>query len=283
MSWNLINTILLAIICFLVSASFLFDLSIIKEKKASIAEIVTIVIYIVTLFIAAWALFVNRQIAKAQIEPFIDIKLNSLPSAINVVRLEITNLGQSSAFDIRFSIIDIENQSSSSKKVIEALTAVNFMKNKISYLSKGDTRYSSLVNLYRDDISRGFTNADFFNTQFTIEVRYKDIKKKKHKHIFVLILNELMDKYEVGKTFEVQLIQQIEGLNTKLKSISKAQENFQSEYEKTHRDWTEQELKLKLHSLERTRNIRKALKLPPEKIIKMPKKMSINQLRKQAK
>lgn len=283
MNWNLINTILLAIICFLVSASFFFDFSINTDKKASISEISTIIIYLATFGVAVWALIVNRKMAKAQTEPFIDIKLDTLPSAINVVRLKISNLGETSAFNITFSIIDIKNPNSSSKRVIEALTAVNFMENKLSYLSKGDSRYSSLVNLYRDDSSRGFTNKEFFDTEFTIKIRFEDINKTKYKSEFVLVMNELMDKYEVGKTFEDKLIKQVEGLNTKLNLINKAQEAFRSEYEKNHRDWTEQELKLKLHHLERTRNIRKSLGLPPEKNKKISKKMSIHQIRKEMK
>lgn len=283
MNWNLINTILLAIICFVVSTSFLFDFSINTDKKASISEIATIIIYLATFAVAVWALVVNRKMAKAQTEPFIDIKLDTLPSAINVVRLKISNLGTTSAFNITFSIIDIKNPNSSSKRVIEALTAVNFMENKLSYLSKGDSRYSSLVNLYRDDSSRGFTNKEFFDTEFTVRIRFEDINKTKYKSEFVLVMNELMDKYEVGKTFEDKLIKQIEGLNTKLNLINKAQEAFRSEYEKTHRDWTEQELKLKLHHLEKTRNIRKSLGLPPEKNKKISKKMSIQQIRKEMK
>jgi len=266
-----------------VSTSFLFDFSINTDKKASISEIATIIIYLATFAVAVWALVVNRKMVKAQTEPFIDIKLDTLPSAINVVRLKISNLGTTSAFNITFSIIDIKNPNSSSKRVIEALTAVNFMENKLSYLSKGDSRYSSLVNLYRDDSSRGFTNKEFFDTEFTVRIRFEDINKTKYKSEFVLVMNELMDKYEVGKTFEDKLIKQIEGLNTKLNLINKAQEAFRSEYEKTHRDWTEQELKLKLHHLEKTRNIRKSLGLPPEKNKKISKKMSIQQIRKEMK
>ncbi len=285
MNWNLINTVLLAIVCFFATSSFLLDVSITTNKAISIFEIGTFVIYAVTLGVAGWALAVNRKIAKSQTEPFIDIKLESVPTALSLVRLKISNLGTTSAFNITFTVTDIESQNNSSKKVIEKLTAINFMKNKLSYLSKGDFRYSQIVDLYREDSSRGFTNQDFFDTQFTIRIRFEDINKTKYKSEFVLVMNELIDKYEIGKDFESQLIHEMKVINTKLTSICTAQTNFGKEYEKIHRGWTEADLKRTLAVIETKRFQNKWLNQPDEETrYKRPsRKQSINELRKQNK
>lgn len=111
-------------------------------------------------------------------------------------------------------------------------------------------------------------------------MKFEDIGKKKHTYEFVLDTSDINGIYRIGRSFEDQMIDQMKDLSKGLKGIIQQQKNLHSEYEKNHREWTEQELQLKLIHIKNQRNIRERLGLPPEKIRKMDKKLSINEMRK---
>ncbi|WP_284880703.1 hypothetical protein [Acinetobacter variabilis] len=297
MNWNFINTILLSIICFFVISIFLLDISVNISWKASITDWLSVGIYFVTFLAALWAARTaqkaltenkrmaddNRLLVKAQTEPFVDIKLEVMQESVNWIRLKITNLGLSSAFYIKCSVKDKDSYSVVHQKIIDQFFKDEFMKNGFSYLSQGDSKYTGFVNLADSAESNGFTVSDFLQIKFTVAVKFEDIGKQKHEYEFVLDTSDINGTYRIGKSFEDQMIGQMKDLNEGLKEIVQQQQKFHSEYEKNHREWTEQELKLKLLDFQKQRNIREKLGLPPEKIKKMEKKLSINQIRKQAK
>ncbi|OAL85819.1 hypothetical protein AY605_14575 [Acinetobacter sp. SFD] len=299
MNWNLINTILLSIICFFVISIFLLDISFNMSWKASITDWLSVIIYACTFGAAIWAGITarkalnenkrmaidNKRLVDSQTEPFVDISLEVMPESVNWIRLRIQNLGLSSAFNITFTVKNLSPQTDSSKLIIDQFFGISFMKHGLSYLSKGDFRYSGFINLLESDEARGFSIDDFLSTKFTVIVAFKDIRNKPHTAIFNISINELSGIYRIGKSFEEQLIAEMKGLNTKLTYINNMQKNFNYEYEKIHRGWTEADLKRTL-SLIQTRRIQsRGLNQPSEeeRYTKPNRKQSINQLRKQNK
>lgn len=256
MNWNFINTILLTIICFLTVAIFLLDISFNMSWKASITDWLSVIIYACTLIAAIWAgrtaskaLNENKRIASdnqklvsAQTEPFLDIKLEIMEESVNWIRLKITNLGLSSAFNIKCSVKDLGDQGEASKKIIDQFFGLNFMQNGFNYLSKGDSKYTGFVNLAEGEAKNGFTVQDFLNTKFTVEVKFEDVSKKNYTFEFIVDSSDINGAYRLGKNFEKQLLDEIKKLNTQLVNICIEQQKFSAEYEKQHRDWSEQEL-----------------------------------------
>lgn len=297
MNWNFINTILLTIICFLTVAIFLLDISFNMSWKASITDWLSVIIYACTLIAAIWAgrtaskaLNENKRIASdnqklvsAQTEPFVDIKLEIMEESVNWIRLKITNLGLSSAFNIKCSVKDLGDQSEATKKIIDQFFGINFMQNGFNYLSKGDSKYTGFVNLAEGEAQNGFTVQDFLNTKFTVEVKFEDVSKKNYTFEFIVDSSDINGAYRLGKNSEEQLLDEIKKLNTQLVNICTEQQKFNAEYEKQHRDWSEQELQQKLVFVKRNRIIREKLGLPPEKIKKIDRKKSIHEMRRQMK
>lgn len=298
MNWNYLNTILLSIICFLTISLLLIDISVNISWSASITDWLSVIIYACTLGAAIWAgitakhaLKENKRMAddnqilvKSQTEPFVDISLETMPQELGFVRLKIQNLGLSSAFNIKFYIKDYDLQKEPSKKIIDTFTEILFMREGLNYLSKGSTRYTGIVNLYVDNVTkRGFSNEDFFATEFSILIAYEDINKKTYERIFNLKMNELSGDYKIGDAFEKKVVDSINSISKSLDLMCAQHKEFKEEYEKLNRNWTEQELQLKLCSLKKQREIRDKLGLPPEPIRKMARKESIHQVRKQAK
>lgn len=300
MSLNFVNTILLGIICFFTISIFLLDISLNISWAASITDWLSVIIYFFTFGTAVWAGKTaknalkenkkmtedNQRLVNSQTEPFVDIKLEIMPESVNWIRLKITNLGLSSAYHINFSIKDMNTQSDNSKKVIEKFMQITFMREGLTYLSKGDSRDTFFVNLWEDDNERGFNELDFLATKFTIEIKYKNRENVEKSSEFIIKMNDLEGYYRMSnKTFEEELVSNIRNLNKNLMSISREQASFRKEYEKTHRNWTEKELRLKLNELEKFRKVRQHLGLDHKKIDykKIEKKQSIHQIRKQMK
>ena len=59
--------------------------------------------------------------------------------------------------------------------------------------------------------------------------------------------NEYDGTYKIGKTSEEKLIDELKNINKNLSALKIEQADFKKEFEKAHRDWTEEELREKLH------------------------------------
>ena len=227
MNLNYLNTILLSIICFLTISLFLINISVNISWSASITDWLSVIIYACTLASAIWAALTarsalqenrriandNQRLVNSQTEPFVDVSLEVMPQSINWIRLKIQNLGLSSAFNIRFTVTDVTPDNDSSQLVISQFFGINFMRQGLSYLSKGDSRYTGFINLSDSDEERGFTVDEFLNTKFTITIEFEDVLKKKHLSKFIIVINDIHGIYRIGKSFEEQAIEQMKALN----------------------------------------------------------------------
>lgn len=300
MNWNVINTILLSIICFLVIVLTLLDISLHISWEASITDWLSVIIYACTFGAAVWAGLTakkaldenkrmandNQRLVDAQTQPFLDISLEIMPQSVDWIRLKIQNLGLSSAFNIKFTIKEIYPDNEASKLIVDQFFQIGFMKQGLNYLSKEDSRYTNFVNLAEDDQSNGFTINDFFNTKFTVEIKFEDINKKKYTSEFVVETNDLNGAYSIGESFEDQLIKQMISLNNGLLKIHNEQKKFSDQYEKIQSGWTEKDLKITLANIHKKQKIDKFLGIPPgadqdAKYMPPKKKLSINQIRRQ--
>lgn len=288
--------IIISFICFF---AFIFILNILHKItwSASITDWLSVFIYTFTLIaaivaanIAKKALIENQRIANdnqrlvnSQTDPFVDIKLEIMAESVNWIRLKITNLGLSSAFQLKFSIENKNTLSEIDKKIIDNFMSVKFIEEGLTYLSKGDSRYTSFINLCDNESTLGFSIQDFLSSEFTIKIEYEDKQKKPYSDIFLLRMSDLNGHYVIGKNYNQEIIERFDQLNKNLNKILNQQTIFNREYEKNHRNLTEEELKLELIKLKRDNFIRKSLNQPIAKTIKTPKKMSIHEIRKQKK
>lgn len=300
MNWNVINTILLSIICFLVIVLTLLDISLHISWEASITDWLSVIIYACTFGIAVWAGLTakkaldenkrmandNQRLVDAQTQPFLDISLEIMPQSVDLIRLKIRNLGLSSAFNIKFTVKEIYPDNVASKLIVDQFFQIGFMKQGLNYLSKEDSRHTNFVNLAENNQLNGFTINDFFNTRFTVEIAFEDINKKKYIFDFILETNDLYGAYRIGDSFEKQLIKQMINLNDRLLDIHNEQKKISDQYARIHSGWTEKDLKITLSKIRRKQKINKFLGTPPgadqdAKYMPPKKKLSINQIRRQ--
>lgn len=307
MKLSILNTVLLGIICFLALVTLLADISVNISWSASITDWLSVIIYFCALCAAITAALIahnalnenksialdtkrmaddNAELVRQQTQPFIDIKLEIMPQSIHWIRLKITNIGLSSAINIHFRFEKIlNNKEQATDKIIEKYKSIRFMTDGLNYLSKEEARYTNFINLIESDQERGFTVEEFLQTSFKVFISFQDLAKRKYENSFLLSMNELEGHYKIGETIEEKLVKKLEEINQSIKSFKNEHENFKKEYEKSHRDWTEEELRLKVRGLDLKRARYKSLGIPyPESTKpKRKNKLSIQQLRKQNK
>lgn len=224
----------------------------------------------------------NANLVRQQIQPFIDIKLEVMPQSINWIRLKISNIGLSSAFNISFNfrILDKNNQLVI-EKIIEEFSKIGFVTKGLSYLSKGDARYAAFINLYESYEKRGFTSEDFFKASFVVGIEFSDLVGRKYKNEFQLNMNELEGHYQIGESDQKKIVNQLEEINKNIKSFKNEHGDFKKEYEKSHRDWTEEELRMKVRGIDLKRARYEYLNIEyTESTIKRKRKDSIHELSK---
>lgn len=263
-----------------------------SQNAPSVTDWVSVIIYFFTLCAAIYAAYTakkalneNKKLTKIQTEPFVDIKLEIMPESTHWIRLKISNLGLSSAFFVQFRFKGVESKNEVViNNIISGFTRLGFMRDGLNYLSKGDVRYSSFINLLESDQKRGFSVEEFLKVKLGVEIAYTNKEGTIFNEIFVISMNELEGSYTIGKSFHEEVVENFKELNQNLKKIVIEQDKFKNEYEKTHRDWTEQELRQQINILDRKRELYKRLgkELPVD--FAVPKrKLSIQQIRKQMK
>ena len=233
----------------------------------------------------------NRELRKAQTDPFVDIKLENVDYHLNLIRLKITNIGKGGAFDLVINLVPDSTltveQKYKAHLVVDVFNDRSFMANGINYLAPMDHKNTSYLNLYGID-KEIITAEDFFGLKWIAVLTYNDFQGKMFKREFLIDASEI-DEYRVGKAFQESVPKSLEGLQKALESINKnitRQTKFldnKSKSEETH--WNEYELKQKLNYMEYIESRNKELDIDRDKYLfkKMERRLSIHEIRKQNK
>lgn len=233
----------------------------------------------------------NRELRKAQTDPFVDIKLESVEDHLCFIRLKITNIGKGGAFDLKIKLqpcLELsKEQQDKAHLVIKVFKSRSFMTKGINYLAPLDHKYTSFLNLY-GYAKEVVTSEEFFNLKWIAVIEYKDFKGTPFKREFVIDASEF-DEYRLGKTFHEAVPKSLEALQKSLENINKniAKQTTlldkKSKSDESH--WNEYELKQKLKEIEFIKKRNTTLGIDNKKINfkKLDKKQSIHELRKQNK
>lgn len=253
-------------------------------KETTITDWLAVIAYFFTLFAAvsaavfAWnANQINKKLFEKQNQPIIEFTLFFLPNFFGMVTLELKNSSQNLARNLKFNFkILKEDKFQNAQKMIEALQYTKFTTVGLNTLSSLETRYLGYMNTYDLSFDEG-------NAEIKIEVMYEDINGQKFSNYYVLNLDELKGITKIGKSFDEQHIEQLKDINKTILGLNKVHDKFLVEYEKSHRDWTEGELREKVSYFDSIRRVRKNLgQEVSEPLIyqKLSRRSSIHELRK---
>lgn len=231
----------------------------------------------------------NRELRKAQTDPFVDVKLETVDYHISLFRLKITNTGNGGAFDLKISLRPHPSLNHGSiqvaQRIIDIFSDSKFMKEGVNYLASLDYKNTRYLNFYQGG-ENGITTDDFFSTILIARVEFNDLNGKIFFREYTIDASELGDTYKLGKTFEESVPQSLEKIQ---KDIHDINQNLRKHYlflerkgNEEKNEWTEFELQRELRSIkyqrERDTQLGRINKTHTYK--KLIKKPSIHEIRK---
>lgn len=110
---------------------------------------------VVTISTVAYAILTRslvtetKRMREAQTEPRIEITLNSLDFAINIVRLRVRNIGLGPAKNVRFTS-HITTGGEAAEKLLEEFNKANFLKIGLKYFGPGHELHSGYTKMTED-------------------------------------------------------------------------------------------------------------------------------------
>ncbi|RKG34189.1 hypothetical protein D7V21_07265 [Acinetobacter guerrae] len=232
----------------------------------------------------------NRELRKAQTDPFVDIKLETVDYHISLFRLKITNMGKGGAFNLRVSLIphsSLDDESTQiAQRIIDIFNDSKFMKEGINYLASLDYKNTRYLNFYEYG-EKAVTTVDFFNTILIARVEFNDLNGKSFFREYEIDASELGDTYKLGKSFEESVPQSLEKMQKDTHNINQNLRKYylylERKFNEEKNEWTELELQRELLSIkfkrERDKKLGRINKTYNYK--KLIKKPSIHELRKQ--
>lgn len=233
----------------------------------------------------------NRELRKAQTDPFVDVKLETVDHHLSLLRLKIMNIGKGGAFNLNINLEPHESLERNQKKlvgrVIQLFNDREFMKSGVNYLAPFDYKNTSYLNLYGID-KEIVTSEEFFQLKFITIVSYQDLNGQKFERCYVIDASEF-EEYRVGEVFEESVPKSLNLMQDSLKKINVNLTNQSKLLDKKSKgqeaDWNEYQLKQKLSRITFIRERNKLLGLDEGKckFKKIDRKQSIHELRKQNK
>ncbi|ANF80745.1 hypothetical protein A3K93_00090 [Acinetobacter sp. NCu2D-2] len=233
----------------------------------------------------------NRELRRAQTDPFIDVKLECVDHHIHFLRLKITNIGKGSAFNVRIKLSPHFSLDKDSKKtsteIINIFNKSRFMEKGINYLSTFDFKNTNYISLLGG--THGVNIDNFLRVIIIAKVEFYDVNNKKFFREFEIDASEMQGTYKLGKTLEEAIPKALDGIHKSLGSISKniaSQTKFlnkDSSSEKTH--WNYHELKQTLKYMEHIKHRNRELGIETDEDLfkKIERRLSIHEIRKQNK
>ena len=152
----------------------------------------------------------TRKMREVQTEPKIYIGLESYEDAINIIRLNIKNIGMGPASDLQFDFSVISG-GNSAEKLLEEFTNSNFFKIGLRHLGPGQNIYSPFTQTTKDP--EGKTNS-----VLSFKVNFKGPTGKLYAENISIDMAEMIGRYQLGKT--------------NLYSIAKSLERIQKDFSK---------------------------------------------------
>jgi len=150
----------------------------------------------------------TKKMRKVQTEPLIEIAIEPLEEAINIIRLRIKNIGLGPARNVSFKS-NVLNGGEGAQKLLSEFTDANFFKTGLNYLGPNQQVHSKYTQM-----TENFEQKIKSVLQFKIE--YESVTGKPYDETVVIDLSEMKGMSQLG----------IPNLYSIAKSLEKIQKNI---------------------------------------------------------
>jgi len=216
-------------------------LNFLKQNSEALTVIFTAVVTLSTVVYATLtALLVSetRKMRKVQTEPKIHITIDSFDCAIDIVRLNIQNIGLGPASKLQFHPSVISG-GESAEKLLRELTESNFFNTGLRYFGPGQNVYSSYTK----------TTEDFegkLSSILSFKLNYKSATGEKHNEEIILDMSELKGRYQLGKPNLYAIAQSLEKMQIDVGHIANGFNRVQADI------YSSEDRKTKREEMEKT-------------------------------
>ncbi|MEC9491688.1 hypothetical protein [Flexistipes sp.] len=152
---------------------------------------------VVTLATVAYAVLTailvieTRKLRQVQTEPRIEIRVDALDFAMNIVRLCVRNIGDGPAKNVKFEPLVI-NGGKVAKSLLEEFLSPNFFKTGLKYFGPGQFQFSGYTQTNKNFEAKAICVLCF-------KVTYESVTGKKYEEDIVVDMAELRGRYQLGK------------------------------------------------------------------------------------
>ena len=169
-------------------------LTFLNQNSGALTVLFTAIVTLSTVVYAILtALLVSetRRMRLVQTEPKIQIQLKSLDFSINLIRLDIENIGLGPAKNVNFKWKAISG-GEGAQKLLEEFTGTNFLKTGLSYFGPGQKIHSRCTSMLED-------HKEKIECVLEFDVLFKNDSGKKYHEKFLIDVSEMDGMQQIGK------------------------------------------------------------------------------------
>lgn len=164
-----------------------------NNNSGAITVVFTAVVALSTV-VYAWLTSVlvkeTIKIREVQTEPLIEIAIEPLEEAINIIRIRIKNIGLGPARNLSFKS-NVIKDSEGAQKLLSEFTDVNFFKTGLTYLGPNQKVYSK-----PNQITKDFEQK--IKSIFQFDIGYESITGKHYNKTAIIDLSEMKGMSQLG-------------------------------------------------------------------------------------
>jgi hypothetical protein len=132
----------------------------------------------------------TRKMRQVQTEPKLEIIVKSFDFAINIVRLQIRNIGLGPALNVKFKP-EVQSGGDGAQSLLQEFTQTNFFKIGLKYFGPGQEMHSSFTQLSQNYESK-------MASVFLFNLEYESVTGIKYKEQAVIDMSELRGIGQLG-------------------------------------------------------------------------------------
>ena len=203
-----------------------------NQNSGALTVVFTAIVTLSTIVYAVLTAFLvieTKKMRKVQTEPIIEIVVEPLEQAINIIRLRIKNIGLGPAKNVKFKS-NVLDGGEGAEKLLSEFTDVNFFTTGLSYLGPNQQVHSKHIQM-TDDFEGKIKSV----LQF--EIDYKSITGKTYEEKTLIDLSEMKGMSQLGTPNLYSIANSLEKIQKDINQITCGYKKFKTDiYTKADRD-----------------------------------------------
>lgn len=186
-----------------------------NQNSGAITVVFTFVVALSTV-VYAWLTAVlvkeTRKIREVQTEPLIEIVIEPLEEAINIIRLRIKNIGFGPARNVSFKS-NVLKGGEGAQKLLSEFTDVNFFRTGLTYFGPNQQVHSKFTQMVKD-------HEEKIKSVFQFDIKYESITGKPYNETSIIDMSEMKGMFQLGTPHLYSIANSLEKIQKNLDRIT---------------------------------------------------------------